>query len=983
MTPGTRGAPGEAAMTPETGDGRALYLLDGSSFLFRAFFALPEDLATSSGLVTNAVHGFVSMVMTILRDRRPAGLAVAFDGAERTFRSDIVPEYKAQRGETPPALLPQFELARRFTEGLGVPALYAPGFEADDILATLATLARDAGREAVVVSGDRDTFQLVEDPFVKVLYTRKGLSDVVLYDEAGIEERTGVPPSLYPLVAALRGDPSDNLQGVAGVGEKTAAKLALEYRDLDSLYGCLAALSPKLRSSLEAASEQVRRNLKATILVRDLPLGRSLGDLDLGHHDTEVLKQLLLEELEMKTAWGRLAPLLGGGPTPLPVGLAGSGAAVHTPGRDGRLEGDGPMEVPGGVVASEQAIGGGQADRYGFPVQVECLLRAGRGAAEAVRGLAAIAAGPVVTLGCYPAEGSPEGMLLAGSVAGTAKDVEVLAVPDELLADPGVRAAVAKILVGQSGEVKVASHGAKRLMRYLLGFGIDFRALWMDCEVAGYLLDPSSRAYGVEDLCGAYLGGRPEVSVSGNGPGGIDQAVSDLIATGVLARPLEAELQRTGLARLYDLVEQPLVVVLARMEHVGIGADAQMLSRMAEELEGRAEELAREVKRLAGFEFNVNSTKELREVLYGAEHLSLSTTRRKKTGLSTDARALEKLRGAHPAVDALLAYREVEKLRSTYGENLVAQVAPDGRIHATFHQTATRTGRISSDKPNLHNIPVRSEVGRRIREAFVPAPGFRFVVADYDQIELRILAHLSSDPGLTEAFREGRDVHAEVAARVYGVPTAEVTPFQRSRAKMVSYGLSYGMETFGLADRLATSNAEAQGILDAFFGAFPALHDYMLRSVTEARRKGYAETLFGRRRPLPDLGSYNRVARQAAERQALNAGVQGLAADIFKLALVRLDRALGRAPVESRIVLQIHDEVIVETLVGEGDGGGGGGGGGEGDGGGGRRADSGGEKAVEQMVRSVLCGAGDEAGLSVPLEVSMGSGMSWFAARPS
>ncbi len=920
-----------ASTKPGGGD---LYLLDGNSLVFRAFFALPIDLATKAGQVTNAVLGFTSMLVMLLRDNDPSGMAVAFDRPEPTFRDDIVDDYKGNRPDTPDLLVPQFALVRNVLRALGIVMVEKPGYEADDILATLATQARDAKRSVVVVSGDRDTFQLVEDPLVKVMYTRRGLSDTVVYDEAGIEERHGVPPRLYPVLAALRGDSSDNLPGVPGVGEKTAAKLVSTYGDLDAIFSHVAEQTPKLRQNLAEHEDQVRRNAEVIPLVRDVELDVTLDDLALGKWDAEEVKTVF-GELELRSAWQRLAPILGG---------------------------DGEEALPRAVGSPTSPTVDLQAVTAVLPT----------GAADAARTLAALAHStiPVALAPVWAGDAGRSplvGMAVAAAPTGeTPADAPTptpLWLDEALVADGAVHDAL-RDLVGPSGPPLVA-HGCKELMRSLLPTGIDIVSLALDTAVVAYLLDPSSGRYRLGDVVEVQLGlaldAQVEATSAGrlalDGPAEVEVstlAARNAVALGLLFAPLRDALERAGLERLYDEVERPLVRVLARMEVAGVRVDTAELRRIADGLIAECARLEAVIHELAGEVFNVNSTPQLRTVLY--DRLGLTPGRKTKTGFSTDASTLEKLRGQHDIIDALLSYREVEKLRSTYGETLLAEVAADGRIHATFGQTVARTGRLSSDRPNLHNIPVRSEEGRRLRKAFIPAPGCRLLVADYDQIELRVIAHLSHDPGLVAAFAEGRDIHRTTAASVFGVAPEGVTTAQRSRAKMVSYGLAYGMESYGLAQRLSIEPSEAQQILDAYFSAFPAVRAYMERTVIEARSRGYTETLFGRRRPLPDLHSPNRNLRMAAERQAMNAGIQGLAADLFKVALVRLDAALEDKQLASRVVLQVHDEVLVEVPTDE-------------------------EAATGDLVTGVLASVADAVSLAVPLEVSAAWGDTWADAK--
>jgi DNA polymerase-1 len=963
------------------------------SLAFRAYFALPADLSTASGVVTNALHGFVSMLVNMVRDHHPGALAVAFDLPGETFRHGLVTAYKAGRAETPDALLAQFDMIRHVLGALDVPVVEAPGYEADDVLATLATEARDRGCDVVVVTGDRDCFQLVEDPHVRVLYNRKGVSDYSLYDEAGIVERTGLPPSLYPLLAALRGDPSDNLPGVPGVGEKTAAKLLSTYGDLDGIFSHLADLTPKLRESLAAHEAQVRANASAIVLVRDVPRDVSVDQLELGGWDLATVKGAF-EEYELRTLWRRTVPLLAEGlfgppspgsevPTAGEVGSGRDGAGADGADGAGADGADGVVDVaavegvavadgtPGGVHAPP-AAGAGRALEVLGPVErvepvVPADVPAARTALESLRAAQTL-------LGVAPRwAGTPGRSVLVGlALVAPAPEVSGVWLPGALLDDYGLRTALDAALAGP-----VAGHGVKELLRVLIPLGVDCTGLVMDTEVAAYLLDPSTGDYGLSVLSGS---GRPAAGAtegaiaagtegsgrqlvlddggggdagggagSGTGAGQEDpvEAATDALAIARLVPHLEARLDADGLRELHDDVERPLVRVLARMEVTGIRVDVGELRRLADDLSAQTHELVAEIHRLCGHEFNVNSTPQLRTVLY--QELGLAPGRKTKTGYSTDATTLESLRDAHPVVDTLLRYRELEKLRSTYGENLLAEVAPDGRIHASFRQTVARTGRLSSEHPNLHNIPTRSELGQRFRRAFVPAEGCRFLVADYDQVELRVIAHLSGDPGLVAAFTSGQDIHRAVASGVYGVPPEAVTKEQRDRAKMVSYGLAYGMEAFGLARRLSTGVEEANDIMERYFQAFPSVRAYMEKTVAEARERGFTRTQMGRRRPIPDLKARNYQARLAAERQAMNAGIQGLAADLFKKALVRLDGGLERDRMRSRLVLQVHDEVIVEAVPDE-------------------------EGAVASLTRDSLTHALD---LSVPLEVTMAWGDSW------
>jgi DNA polymerase-1 len=936
------------------------------SLAYRAWFALPPDLATKDGTVTNAVHGFVSMLVYVVREHRPSALAVAFDLPGPTFRDDLVADYKAGRPQTPDDLLPQFELIRQVLSVLAIPVVEVPGYEADDVLATLATEARDRDCDAVVVTGDRDCFQLVEDPHLRVLYNRRGVSDYALYDEAGIVERSGVSPAKYPMLAALRGDASDNLPGVPGVGEKTAARLLNTYGDLDGIFSHLDELSPKLRQNLAAHEAQARSNAAITLLVRDVPVPVSVADLDLGGWDLDVARATF-DRLELRTVWRRLVGLLEDGALGDPApGTRRPVLGAETTEPDGTLS---VAAVSSVRVPEPDAFGDGSASAGPVPgtvVRVELEIDHPTTEADAVDALVDLAGrvgqGRLAVAGRWdgvPARSALRGLAL---VAGQPPE-RALWVEAPLLEVAGVRRTLSQVL-GRGG---IVGHHVKELLRTLLPLGVAAGPLDMDTAVAAYLLDPSTGDYGLEAVAGPWLAaedasGGTVAPAPGPPLGQLALDKVDPVVDGApsaaeaglilqLAGPLRQSLRLDGLEALHDQVETPLVGVLARMEVAGIAVDEAELRRIADELVADTAALEAEIHRLAGHEFNVNSTPQLRTVLY--DELKLTPGRKTKTGFSTDAATLESLRDDHPVVDTLLRYREVEKLRSTYGEALLGEVAPDGRIHASFRQTVARTGRLSSERPNLHNIPVRTEAGRRFRRAFVPAPGSSFLVADYDQIELRVIAHLSGDPGLVAAFTSGADVHRTVAAGVYGVPPEEVTYEQRERAKMVSYGLAYGMEAFGLARRLSTGVEEANEIMDRYFGAFPSVRQYMEDTVAEARARGYTRTALGRKRPLPELADRNYRVRQAAERQAMNAGIQGLAADLFKTALVRLDAALAERSLASRLVLQIHDEVIVETAAGE-------------------------EADVEALTTAALTGAAE---LSVPLKVSLALGPSWAAAK--
>ncbi len=897
-------------------------LVDGNSLTYRAFFALPEDLATASGQVTNAVFGFTSMLINLVRDHKPDGLVVAFDRPEPTFRHKQVETYKANRTAAPDILKQQMGLVREVLDALRLPQIELSGFEADDILATLAVQAEADGLDVLIVTGDRDSYQLVKDPHIKVVYNKRGVSDYALYDEAGILERTGVTPEMYVQYAALRGDKSDNLPGVPGVGEKTAAKLINTHGSIDGIYANLDDLTPKLRENLAANEEQVRLNIEIMELIRDVELeGKATDFLGIEPYDVEEVKKLF-DFLEFKTFLPRLeeAFAVGDGPTDDMAELA---VTIDAP------------QDPAAAVAAIEAMGAGEG-----PVAL---------AADMVEGSA------------MP---SISGLALVGASGPFDGPVPSLWLHRSLLDDEPVATALTTVLSAQGRGF--SAHEAKPLLRALLAAGSGAERaerqpnLRLDTSLAAYLLDPAGNSYTLDLLVPRYSEFRMPDGIAA--PEGqldfgndsitpAEKTCLDAAAVATLAPGLVADIESNGLTSLNDEVEVPLVSVLARMEHAGVAVDRPELETLNAEMTAEAASLAEQIQEDAGEEFNVNSTKKLREILF--ENLGLKPQKKTKTGYSTDQATLEKLVGEHPIIDHLLRYREVEKLRSTYGQSLLEAVHDDGRIHATFNQTVARTGRLSSENPNLHNIPVRTELGRSFRKAFVPAEGMQLLVADYNQIELRCIAHLADDPGLVEAFNNGDDIHATTAARVFDVEQSEVNTEQRSKAKMVSYGLAYGMESYGLGQRLGIPTKEAQVILDAYFESFPAVKNYMETTVTEARNRGYTETLFGRRRAIPELMSDNRNLRQAGERQAMNAGIQGLAADIFKVALVRLDRSLSERDVVSRVVLQVHDEVILEVP----------------------------EDEAEEMTELVLAEMRGAFELRVPLEVNLSFGTTWAGAK--
>ena len=885
-------------------------LIDGNSLVYRAYFALREaDMRTSAGQATGAIHGFSTMLINLIKDQEPEGIAVAFDLPSPTFRHEKIPTYKAGREKAPDDLYEQLALVKEILPALGIQVVDKEGFEADDILATLATQSRDSSVQVVVVTGDRDSYQLVEDPYIRVLYNRRGVSDYVLYDEDGIWDRIGVYPKDYVLYAALRGDKSDNLPGVPGVGEKTAAKLVNTYQTLDGIYGSLEDQKPKLRDNLEKCENTVRQNVEVMELIRDVELPITVEDLLLNPIDHGEVTRFF-ESLELRTVFTRLSEVFN-----IDLGEASSLSILPS------------IDV-------------------NAPESVE----------EALEAISSIHEQQILISGIWAASKSVQ-VLDGICIVQDLEEGEVVAISMQLLTEEEVGSALQSLFDKSKG---VVGHNIKALIRELLDQEIYVNNIHLDTQIAAYLINPAEASYSVNELASRYadvaFAASEEISdgqldLSGSSSPPWQSAAEEGILCGMLCQPLSEALEKQGLSDLNQSIELPLIGVLARMEHLGIGVDVDRLTALRDELVAQTDQLKKVIHEQAGEEFNVNSTKQLQVILF--ENLGLTPVKKTKTGYSTDAQTLEKMRGDHPIIESLMEYREVEKLRSTYGEGLLNEVGEGNRIRATFNQTVARTGRLSSDAPNLHNVPVRTERGRVFREVFVAPKDWGLIVADYNQIELRCIAHLAEDAGLISAFTEGQDIHTATASQIFGVAQDEVTNGQRSKAKMVSYGLAYGMEAYGLAQRLGISNKEASGILDAYFSAFPSVKSYMEETVQQARDKGYTETLFGRRRRIPELTSDNFRIRQAAERQAMNAGIQGLAADIFKVALVNLDKRIMEEQLKSRIVLQVHDEVILECPTKE-------------------------LLKVQDLTVEIMSAAFD---LLVPLEVNISSGQSWADAK--
>jgi len=868
---------------------RRLFLLDGHSLSYRAFFALPTSLATSSGQVTNAVYGFTSMLIKLLAEERPELIAVAFDVGAPTVRLDKYAEYKAGRPEAPDEFRQQLGLIVEVLETLRIPVLGVEGHEADDVIATLAVRAAERGMEAVIVTADRDFFQLVR-PGITVLFNVKGISDIRRYDEAAVLERFGLPPERYLDFVALKGDPSDNIPGVPGVGEKTAAKLVREFGSIEELLARTGELKGKLREQIEAARERLLLNKDLARLNTSLELDIRPEDCVMGEWDPEAVRRLFTS-LEFRSLLERLED----------IGRTTKPAVAQA-----------ELDLREATAAELARLLASDAPKA---LRLELEGRTVRGAA--------------VSAGGAQAAYAPLGSLreLGEALAGPA--------PKWL-------------------------HDAKDVETAAIAAGTGLGGVAFDTMLAGYLLDPAAGRYEVRELGERYLGtdllGAVQEEAEGQLFGGSWRVVAAEAAAVALLAPVMAErLEAAGLRRLLEEVELPLSSVLARMQARGIALDVGYLRAMAEEVRAQMAELRARIYELAGEEFNLSSPPQLRTVLY--EKLGLSPGKRTPKGqLSTDASVLEKLRDRHPIVEAILSWRELDKLHSTYLEALPRQVDPaDGRVHTTFNQTGAATGRLSSANPNLQNIPARTELGRRIRRAFVPgSPDQLLLVADYSQIELRILAHLAEDEGLRAAFASGQDIHAATAAAVYGLPLDQVDPQTRNRAKAVNYGLAYGMNAYGLASRLEITPEEAQAFIDAYFASFPRIKEYLERQVAKATADGFTETLLGRRRYIPELQSPNPRVRDMGRRMALNAPIQGSAADVFKLGMLRVDRALAASDLECHMLLTVHDELVFEVEAAR----------------------------VEEAAALVKAEMEAAYELSVPLRADVGWGPNWAEATP-
>jgi DNA polymerase I len=835
-----------APISPQA-DTHKVLLLDGHSLAFRAFFALPDTLVTSSGQVTNAVYGFTAMLIKLLADERPRGVLVCFDKGMPQFRIDRYAEYKAGRTAAPDLFKQQLPLIREVVETLRIPVAELEGYEADDLLATITKHARQEGCEVVIVTGDRDILQLVREG-VAVIMTRRGISDVIRYDPQTVLERYGVVPEKWTDFVALKGESSDNLPGVPGIGDKTAAQLINKYGDIEQVIAHAAELTPKLREAIAKNAEQVRINKELGRLLDDVQLDLDPAKLRLESWDEEAVRSLFTS-LEFRSLHERLKEVKFHAPTNAPA-----------------------LQITSMVeFTSEADFHEGHALAFAWNKNWLAL--------------------------------SDE-----GETARVLRFDEAMERLRSCLQDPG--------------RAKIA-HDAKSLCRSALAAGVQIEGLYCDTKIGAYLLDPGAASgYTLSDAAARYLRmsinadpqSKPEPGEQGALAFTADEKTSacrEAIAVRALAPIIEERLREQGIWDLASALEFPLVQVLARMEHTGILVDRDYLEKLNAEFGAKMALLEQTIQQLGGEEFNVNSNLQLQRILF--EKLALPKTRKIKTGYSTDAAELEKLAGTHPIIASLLEYREVAKLKNGFSEMLLALIDPQsGRIHTTYEQCTAATGRLSSSAPNLQNIPIRGELGRQIRRAFVAAPRHVLLSADYSQIELRILAHLSEDETFCHAFGQGHDFHATIAAKIHGVDASGVSSEMRNRVKQFSYGIAYGMSTYGVAQRLGVEMDEAASFVEAYYAQFPKVKEFLASQVEKAKIDGFTTTMFGRRRYLPELQSANFRLRALGERMALNAPIQGSAADILKRAMINVDAALRRKPI-AKMLLTVHDELVFEV----------------------------------------------------------------------
>jgi DNA polymerase-1 len=866
---------------------KKLLLIDGHSMAYRAFYALPvENFTTAMGQHTNAIYGFATMLISLIKEEKPTHVAVAFDVSRKTFRSDIFPDYKANRASTPDEFRSQMSYLHEFIDGCGIEHFQLEGYEADDLIATISKKAEKDGFEILICTGDRDSFQLVNEK-TTVLYPKRGVSEMARMTPDAVIEKYGMTPAQYPDFAALRGDPSDNLPSIPGVGEKTAAKWVVEYGSLKDLLSEVDKVGGKVGQSLRDNIDNVIRNRELTQLVHDAPITFALDAMEWKGIDLEKIDPLLTT-LEFKTLKDRFKP------------IAAAGAAP----------------AKGNKSATSEL----QGDLFGAPVKADFIS-----AAELSKKIT-VHAGEIAVAFTLSNESVDEKLVRYAVALNT---TDVFLVEGSTMGDWAADVSIPKIVYDGKALARISS---------LAGFAFDI-------DIAAYLVNPGTRASSFADIADKW-GTALDTSSAEN------LLASQASASFEIKKNLEADLAERNLTDLFTKLELPIAELLAVMENRGVAVDIKELNRLLELFESEVAEETAKAHASVGHEFNVASPKQLQVVLF--EELGLPKTKKIKTGFTTDADSLNWLfeKTAHPVLASLLRIREVKKLATTI-DGLVAEVAGDKRIHTHFAQTVAATGRLSSVGPNLQNIPVRTEDGRKIRATFIAGKGYdALLTADYSQIEMRIMAHLSHDANLIKAFESGEDLHASIAGEVFGVKPGDVDPEMRRQIKAMSYGLAYGLSSYGLAAQLDLSPPAAQDLMDRYFERFGGIRDYLKTVVEEARKVGYTETVMGRRRYLPDLMSDNRQRREVAERMALNAPIQGSAADIIKLAMLNVQRALVEGGFTSRLLLQVHDELILEIISKE-------------------------EASVTELVRREM---GSAFPLKAPLNVGIGVGKNWNIA---
>lgn len=907
-----------------------LMLIDGHSLAFRAFYALPVDsFQTQDGQHTNAIHGFISMLMNLLIKEKPTHLAVAFDISRYSFRTREYPEYKATRGETPPEFIGQIPLLQEALHAMNITTIMKEDFEADDVLATLSAQGSAAGFDVLVVSGDRDTIQLVNDDVTLLYPSKQGVSELTRYDAVKVFERYGIQPHQYPEIAALVGETSDNLPGVPKVGEKTAVKWINEYGSLEEILRRRDEIGGKVGESLREFADNAIRNRRLNRLVTDVELTVSPQDLNRGPIDENAVREIFAK-LEFRSLLERVFKAHG-----LAAGSTPESSAGSSTGQQPRTETHRPTTSSAPSAPTQRArVEPTEIVAAVVPVPTTLLdedLHAWLNKIDHSSGI-----GVAVDVESY------DGAISSIGLSHGAQSVLVPWSP--------VSADVAPLVEWLTSSTPKIMSGAKEQIKVLTQAGIALEALVFDVELADWILRSDVSKRDLYSLSRLYLGTtlpEPDSSqlvpeVDDIGPAGRAWAIE------TLASAIHADMNATELKLLLE-IEIPSLLTLAAMEHRGVHVDSETLRSLATDLSSRAAASAQAAYALIGHEVNLASPKQLQEVLF--DQLEMPKTRATKTGYSTDAAALADLQASHPHpfLQHLLDHRDVTKLGQIV-ETLDSSIASDRRIHTTYLQTGTSTGRLSSLNPNLQNIPIRSEDGRKIRDSFRVGEGFdTLITADYSQIEMRIMAHFSEDTGLIEAFNTGEDLHRFVGAQVFGVSPDAVTSEMRSKVKAMSYGLAYGLSAFGLAKQLGIENKEAKQLMGDYFTRFGGVRDYLRSVVDEARERGFTETLFGRHRPFPDLSSPNRILRDAAERQALNAPIQGTAADIMKIAMVNVERELTAKSLSSRLLLQVHDELVLEAVNSE----------------------------IDEVTEILTRNMESAAHLRVPLEVQVGTGRSW------